>query len=117
MTGQNTAAAERSAHTPAADTRGLPDWLTELSPGIWRLTAYVERDQLRQAATQAGPAGGIASANIMVKVPTSTTAEELLAMAAHYAAENLRATPATLRAAATALVESARRIETEGRRA
>lgn len=116
MSGQSTVAAERSAHAPAAGTRALPDWLTELSPGIWRLTAYVERDQLRQATTQARPAGGIASARITIALREGATPEELLAMAAEFASHNLRATPAALRAAAAGLVDRANRIEQEGRR-
>lgn len=116
MTGQNTAAAERSAHAPAP-RHAQPEigaGMVEIAPGRWRVRGYVERDAL--LAGQAAPAGGIASAEITVKVRRSTTAAELLSMAALYAVENLAATPATLRAAAAMLVEHAGRIEMGGRR-
>lgn len=115
MTGQNTAAAERSAHAPAAHT-GAPAWLTEVAPGIWRITAYVERDQLRAQLAAAPLVGGIASARIIVQIRQGATAAELLTMAAEYATDRMQASPAILRAAATALVDRANRIETEGRR-
>ncbi len=121
MSGQNTAAAERSAHARPPSRAGEAEraaGLGEVAPGVWRLRAFIERDELRVALAQRAPStvGGIASGHITVKVLEGATAAELLSMAALYAAENMRATPAVLRAGAAALVETANRIEAEGRR-
>lgn len=103
MTGQSTTAAERSAHAPAGSTEA-PAWITQVSPGVWRMTAYVDLDKLR--AEPGRIVGGMASARVTVQTREGATVLDALTLIADYA-RHVGATPAQMRATAATLCEMA----------